>query len=516
MTPRRRMLRSSPLFVFLILLLSGVLSARDQQAQINLYDKMSSFSGEGVTRYPWPRHLEMLKESLNNEIGLACIEGATLSDLQGLGISDLQKRLSQLLDGHMLTERDGHYYLAMPVLMSKRREIIGQAVRERAPALRPCVQRILSELRSEVRGNETIIFHLLWSRIIDESWEMIWRGCFSDGSHLPSVIWVIEPEHPFAVGTNSSSLPGNGSFSFTWNKSTENLAAGLWTLGLPLYKAARELPLKQDDRKRLQAYGFLDAQIGRKKTFCYERGDSLDSFFERMQARYASEASRAYDFRSLARMVDVDPGELLIILLHETAYELFENLDRSGKLRFPEVLRTGEPAAESVNIMSLQLGHSPKWKEEVDLLLIENDWRADANVVDHLRRTVEKDPGNLDALWALGFACYDVKNYAASLETFQKFNALTEKARDKATITRHDWSYIWMGHMYDLRGSGSGRWPNTRRSCPRPAPCRCHSIGSDRSRPESGPNKGSKNHSIEDSIGPGQDDLPPLNVSPLK
>jgi tetratricopeptide (TPR) repeat protein len=452
MTPRRRMIRSSPLFIFLILFLSGVLSARNQQAKINLYDKMSGFSGGGVTRYPWPRHLEMLKESFNNEIGLACIDGATLSDLQRLGISDLPKRLSQLLDGHVLVERNGRYHLTMPVLMGKRREIIGHAVRERAPALRPCVERILSQLRSEVKGNEAIVFHLLWSRIIDESWEMIWRGCFSDGSYLPAVTWVIEPEHPFAVGTNSSSLPGDGSFSFTWSYNMENLAAGLWTLGLPLYKAARGLPLNQDERKRLQTYGFLDAKTGRNKTFYYERGDRLDLFFERMRARYASEASRAYDFKSLARMVDVDPGEFLIILLHETAYELFNNLDRSGTLRFPEVLRTGELAAKSLDLMSLQLGHPPKWKEEVDLLLMENGGRADANVVDHLRRTVEKDPGNLDALWALGLACYDVKNYASSLETFQKFNALTEKARDEVAITTHDWSYIWMGHIYDLIG----------------------------------------------------------------
>jgi tetratricopeptide (TPR) repeat protein len=452
MTLRHKMIRFSLLLVFPILLLSGVLSARDQQAQINLYDKMSAFSGGGVTRYPWPRHLEMLKESLNNEIGLACIEGATLSDLQRLGISDLQKRLSQLLDGHVLAERNGRYYLTMPVLAGKRREIVRRAARERAQALRPCVERILSELRSEVKGNERIVFHLLWSRILDESWGMIWPGCFSDGSYLPSVTWVIEPEHPFAVGTNSSSLPGGGSFSVTWSENTENLAADLWTLGLPLYKAARELPLSQDERKRLQAYGFLEAKTGRNKTFFYERSDSLDSFFERMQGRYASEASRAYDFKSLAQMLDVDPGEFLIILLHETAYQLFENLGRSGTLRFPEVLRTGQPTAESVNIMSLQLGHSPKWKEEVDLLLMENKWRADMNVVDHLRRTVEKDPGNLDALWALGLACYDVKDYAASLETFQKFNASSEKARDKATITMHDWSYIWMGHMYDLMG----------------------------------------------------------------
>lgn len=450
MAPQRRMIRSSPFFIFLILLLSGVLSARNQQAKINLYDRMSYFSGGGVTRYPWPRHLEMLKESLNNEIGLACIDGATLSDLQRLGISDLPKRLSQLLDGHVLVERNGRYQLTMPVLMGRGREIVAHTVREKAPALRPCVERILSELRSEVKGNEPIVFHLLWSRIIDESWEMIWRGCFSDGSYLPSVAWVIEPEHPFAVGTNSSSLPGGGSFSFTWSENTENLAAGLWTLGLALYKAARQLPLKQDERKKLQDYGFFDAKTGRNKTFHYELGDRLDLFFERMQARYASEASRAYDFKSLARMVDVDPGEFLIILLHETAYELFENFDRSRTLRFPEVLRTGEPAAESVDVMSLQLGHSPKWKEEVDLLLMENDWRADANVVDHLRRTVEKDPGNLDALWALGLACYDVKNYAVSLVTFQKFNTLTEKAGDEATKTRHDWSYIWMGHMYDL------------------------------------------------------------------
>jgi tetratricopeptide (TPR) repeat protein len=446
------MIRSSPLFVFLILLLSGVISARDRQAPIKLYDRMSNFTGGGVTRYPWPRHLEMLKESLNNEIGLACIEGATLSDLQRLGIGDLRKRLSQLLDGHVLAEQNGRYHLTMPVLMGKRREIIGHAVREKAPALGPCVERILSELRSEVKGNEAIVFHLLWSRILDESWDMIWRGCFPDGSYLPSVTWVIEPEHPFAVGTNSSSLPGDGSFSFTWSKSAETLAEDLWTLGLPLYKAARELPLNQDERKRLRVYGFLDAKTGGNKTFCYERSDRLDSFFERMQARYVSEASRAYDFKSLAGMVNVEPGELLIILLHETAFELFENLDRSGMLRFPEVLRTGEPAAESVNIMSLQLGHSPKWKEDVDLLLMENDWRADANVVDHLRRTVEKDPGNLEALWALGLACYDVKNYAGSFETFQKFNVLTEKARDEMAITRHDWSYIWMGHMYDLMG----------------------------------------------------------------
>jgi tetratricopeptide (TPR) repeat protein len=452
MTPRRKAIRFSPLFVFLAVLLAGLLPARAQLARINLYDKMWGFSGAGETRYPWPRHLEMLKDSLNNEIGLACVERATLSDLQRLGISDLQKRLTQLLDGHVLVERAGRYYLTMPVLIGKRREVIARAVREGARTLMPCVEGILSELRAEVKGNEAIVFHLLWSRIIDESWAVIWQMCFSDGSYLPSVDWVIEPEHPFAVGTNSSSLPADGSFSFTWSMHTESLSAGLWTLGLPLYKAARKLPLNQDERKKLQAYGFLDSQTGRNKTFCYESGDRLDSFFGRMRDRYGAEASRAYDFKSLARAVDVDPGEFLIILLHETAYELFENLDRSGTLKFPELLKTGGPAAESVDFMSLQLGHSPKWKEEYDLLLMENNGRADARVVSHLRRTVEKAPGNLDALWALGFADYDVQNYAAALETFQKFNALTERAKDELSRTRHDWSYIWMGHIYDLTG----------------------------------------------------------------
>jgi tetratricopeptide (TPR) repeat protein len=102
--------------------------------------------------------------------------------------------------------------------------------------------------------------------------------------------------------------------------------------------------------------------------------------------------------------------------------------------------------------MAFRLGHPPKWKEEFELLLMENGGKADANVVDHLRWTVDKDAGNLDALWALGLACYDVKDYSASVETFQKLNALTEKARDKWAVTMHDWSYIWMGHMYDLMG----------------------------------------------------------------
>jgi hypothetical protein len=42
----------------------------------------------------------------------------------------------------------------------------------------------------------------------------------------------------------------------------------------------------------------------------------------------------------------------------------------------------------------------------------------------------------------LGLACHDAEDYAVSLETFQKYNALTKKARDKMTIMRHDWSYI--------------------------------------------------------------------------
>jgi tetratricopeptide (TPR) repeat protein len=159
--------------------------------------------------------------------------------------------------------------------------------------------------------------------------------------------------------------------------------------------------------------------------------------------------SKAYDYDALGHSLHIPSGELFVILLHETVYGVFEDLSRAGKLRFPPALTSQGERKECVQLVSLRLGERPRADDEAMFLFMRSGWRGNKQTVEKFRQVLDKNPNNRDALLYLGMSLYQVQDYREAIRVFERLNRLTEH---DGRPSAHDWSHIWIGHMYDLLG----------------------------------------------------------------
>src|SRR5579864_6884426 len=102
-----------------------------ERTSIQIYNEASSFSGECV-KNGHCADIRLFSDSVNNRIGNACISGCSRSELNRLGIADLDNRLQKLLDAHTVIVRDGKYYLGFPTLTGKKRDEVSAIVNRAA------------------------------------------------------------------------------------------------------------------------------------------------------------------------------------------------------------------------------------------------------------------------------------------------------------------------------------------------------------------------------------------------
>ena len=332
------------------LLLAAAQRLAAQSRPIDLYRESMSFCCKPADGY---HDLDLFKDSTNNLIGDACIPGAGVDELRGLGIADLDERLGRLRAGNVIALRDGRCTLTFPVITGRRRDDLAAAVRPVARALAPRVAEIGEEIARAVPGHEEMVFHLLWSRVVDQMWCRAWQREHRAGTCPPGVDWVLYPASPFTFGTNSW---GND-LAVTWNWQTR---CAVWpvvtAVRTALLDAAAGKKYEGPEADSLRRYGLLDAD-GRFVGFAYREDSPLDSLLDRLTTEYAALAAGRYDYRRLAASLDIGVEQLWVILFHETAYAVFADLDQDGKLRVPRVLAgAGEPADCRATV-SFQLHH---------------------------------------------------------------------------------------------------------------------------------------------------------------
>jgi tetratricopeptide (TPR) repeat protein len=440
-------IRLFPLLLVLIFLIQASGDPVDELSGLDLYSQALGFGG-GISNRRQPQ-IDLFRDATNNTIGKTCIYGASKSNLKNLDIKDLEQRLTQLINGNAIVMKEGKYFLSFPVIVKKQREMLERVVTEKALALSSRIEVMLQKIQKEVKGRPDVLFHLLWSRVMDEVWDKAWKASFANQQGPPNVIWVIYPGHPFMAGTNYNSALGNGSLAITWSQHCDFHIPLIEDARLELHQGAWKQKVSLDHAQLLQELGLFDTEM-KLGVFTYHQGDRYDRLFEELISEYDSIVANIYDYNRLSQSFNIPPDELFIILLHETAYAIFENLSLSGKLRFPAILRGQGEKKESVQLVSVMLVNPPQADDEAMYLFMKSGWRGNQQTIEKFRQVLEKEPKNQNALLYLGFSLYEVKSYQEAIQVFQKLNKLTEN--DKKQINIHDWSYIWIGHMYDLLG----------------------------------------------------------------
>jgi len=440
-------MKKSLFIVFLVLSLLSCTKSFDVTNDLDIYKSASYFTG-GFSKKAYPK-MRLLKDELNNKIANMCISGATIGDLKKLNIEDLSHRLNILTEGNVLISTDQKYRLSFPVIVGEKRKAMADIVTKAAEELSPFVELMINKLKKELKENENILFHILWSRIIDEVWFDAFNLSFPE-EKPPKVIWVVYPEHPFAVGTNYNSLPGHGNLALTWsNNFTEHLTA-FDELRFELHQAAWDKEITNiQTKEKMKEFGVFDVN-DRFSVFSYKRGDKLDQILVYLTKEYASKVSKIYDYRALSEKFDGPYDELFVIVLHETAYAVFERLYESGKLQIPEILLHEDNKKNSIQLASLELEQPPSLTDEAMALFMKSGWHGNEEVIKKFREVLNETPDNLEVLLYLGLSLYDIKRYSESIDIFKRLMNLTENKKNE--LIKYDWSQIWIGHIYDVLG----------------------------------------------------------------
>lgn len=428
----------------------GGSSKKTEIPDLDLLKNLSYFSSGHAKK---SIKFKLLKDSTNNKITLLCADGASIGQLEKSGINDLEQRLDALVKGNVLyrTAVDRKYYVSFPVFVGKKRKELANVVNKAADKLIPTVESMITRLGVVLKDREDMLFHVLWSRIIDCIWREAWELEFP-GEKYPRVGWVIYPEHPFAVGTNKYSMPGSGSMYITWSNQFHEHLAVFEKLRFEMHKAAWARGVKEDQVKpKMIEYGAFDWDKG-FSVFSFHYGDSMDQLFDHMIREYAAALKGVFDYKALGRKFQVSYDELFIVILHETAYAVFEKLHQSGKLKVPDILiREGDKDKTKANrLISLGLQDPPTPLDEAMGIFMGNGWHGSPEAVEKFKAFLAKEPDNIKALWFLGLSLYDIKEYNEAIETFGKLARLTEN--NEKELWRYDWSYIWTGHIYDILG----------------------------------------------------------------
>jgi hypothetical protein len=161
------------------------------------------------------------------------------------------------------------------------------------------------------------------------------------------------------VGTNYQSLPGDGEIAVTWSSAAPAHIAPILAAREDLARLAWGLPPSDSSSLRaLRAAGCV-TDAGRVRPFVLRRGDATDRLTDRIASDYAKLVARLYDYDALAPGYGLAPGQLFVILQHETAYAVYDALVAGGAITFPSSLgREGDPDA-CAQLVSLWLRSKP-------------------------------------------------------------------------------------------------------------------------------------------------------------
>jgi tetratricopeptide (TPR) repeat protein len=430
-----------------ILVVVGCSGRPDGLDELSLYDAASYFSG-GSSRERVAR-VRLLSDSTNNRIAVMCLKEARLTELEALGVGDLDQRLSALEDGRVIEVSDSTCSLSFPVFVGEEREALARVTSAAAAELSPLVETTIKRLEEELVDRQDMLFHLLWSRVID----VVWWDAFSlafVGERPPMVSWVTYPSHRFAVGTNYESMPGNSSFAMTWSDGFDEHLSYFSEMNFELHQAAWGGELESvEARAGLQDYGVFDGD-GDCNLFSYQNDERLDSVLTDLANRYTAALPDLIDWSGTADEFGLHAGDFFVIALHEVAYALFENLYEAGKLDVPDLLLEGSPKAQAVRLASVITDQPPGPLDQAMALFMKNGWHGSREAVAEFRAALEQDPDNREILWFLGLSLYDIEEYSEAIPVFERLVAVVEADPDEPW--KHVWGLIWIGHAYDALG----------------------------------------------------------------
>jgi hypothetical protein len=277
-------MKATSVFASLILL-AALCGSSFAQVSDNPIDQMSFFGGSRPNHIP--RAIDFLtQDSTAKTIATACLPGATITDLQFLKLDSLDLYLSRLTRDSLLYLKDGRYYLTVPVFVGDKRERLRQVTYDASAKLVPVIDSMIPRLEKLLGDRREMLFHLLWSRVIDANWWPLYSAQFDGKGTPPSLAWVVYPAHPYFVGTNFWSMQDQDEMAITWANPCLSCPGPIQGNRLFIIGESPLSSLSESQRLSLLERGCIDSS-GQPRVYAYCTDGDVDRLFDKFKEEYA-------------------------------------------------------------------------------------------------------------------------------------------------------------------------------------------------------------------------------------
>lgn len=357
MTPRKHL----PLIRIALLIASFILisylSCTQNKPLIDFSQGFIGVSGNGPDQ-------SLLYDKENNLILNHCIEGATLSELRKLKLTQIEQRLEDLSRGKLLLREGDTYRLTFPVIQGSDRVFLSKEAEQTAEKMLPTVRHIVQELKTELKGKEESLYHITWSVVMDSAM-FTWLKLLLDGHVNPLILisqgysFCVFPVNQFQAGTNFYEWEENMMAVSHSQGAMEHINRLMGLYGREIIKnAVTQAPMESQLKDALIPYGFIDHQ-GKLRVLIYEKGSPRYNLFKQLGEQYASEIGKAIDTEALSTKLKLTTEQSFVIAFHEVSWEILRLLHQEEILPRPPVLvQQKAQLNQSYTLVSILKGES--------------------------------------------------------------------------------------------------------------------------------------------------------------
>lgn len=263
----------------------------------------------------------------------AIIEGYNYSQLQKQYADSLDIKLDRLIAGKVIERRGDTLKLLFPVLADENRAQMREIIRRKITESNTTVDTIILALKHHLSKNPEMVFHFLWSRIIDDCWWNLYNSTFRTESGPPSIAFIVYPPHPFQCGTNSDYSANNDMFAMSWSY---NIFDELFRVPSTksFFKLALKTSVPKSDSEFFLKHGLIDSKDS-SLIFTYEKDDSLDRLCDSMKLYYISKVKGLFNYNELSKIFQIPADDFFVLISHEIFYEILEKINERNLIFIP-------------------------------------------------------------------------------------------------------------------------------------------------------------------------------------
>ena len=320
------------------------------QAQTDYWQYLVYFSGCPINHIPKGITIPD-RDPASRAILNAIIGGDSYNNLTEKFHDSLDTRLEKLIAGKVIERKGENFKLLIPVLTGKKRDELRTLIQQQVKRSGLTADTLVHALKQALPQHPEMVFHFLWSRIIDETWWNSYNATFHTDEGPPSIVFIVASPHPFQCGTNSDYSPRNDMFAMSWSCNLFDE-----TFAVPSSKSFFSLADRKDvpgnDLVFFRQHGLLDTN-NQSQIFSYAVNDPLDLLCDSLKTVYIGMIRGLFDFRQLSTTFGIPANDLYLVVLHETAYELIGALDAKKSLLIP-ITREANPQLNFKFLVSIR------------------------------------------------------------------------------------------------------------------------------------------------------------------